>query len=51
MPLSGVGRVPVPDRDNVYVVTVVMEPSGSRAYWNITNIEGEFDQVITVEAQ
>src|SRR5271157_3006054 len=44
VPVSGTGRINVPNRDEVYVVTIVLTTSGSATYWNITNLEGTFDQ-------
>jgi hypothetical protein len=50
IPPAGTGRITVPDRDEVYVVTVILTTSGSATYWNITNLEGTFDQVVSVDA-
>src|SRR5271154_6890292 len=37
LPASGTGTVPIPDRDDVYVVTILVANDGSKAYWNITD--------------
>jgi hypothetical protein len=50
VPTSGTGKISVPDRDEVYIVTTVMTSDGSKVYWNITSVEGTFDQVVTVDA-
>ena len=47
-----VGSVNVPNRDNVYVVVLLThkdsEGKADRAYWKITNLDGNFGQTVTV---
>jgi len=53
VPKGSSQHVNVENRDNVYVVTILMRVAGDRAtnvYWNITNLDGHIEQYVTVDA-
>lgn len=48
LPASGQGTLSVPDRSDVYIVVVLMSPTGAQVYWHIESVEGSIEQVVTI---
>lgn len=47
LPESGQGTVTIPDIGKTYVVVILMDDAALRVYWDVNNVAGGTDQVIS----